>query len=118
MVIEPGQDLSSYGTGVGGGSGGEGDALSGNNLQQQQQPPDAVGMLASQQHQQGGNMPPMNPGDHPSQHGPPRFPTTQQNPMFVSSRKLFEHTSTNKSIKKGPHNKLWFQITNLSTFCN
>ena len=79
MVIEPGQDMSSYGPG-----GGDGDLPGGgNNLQQ---PPDG-GILSSQQPPpQGGNLPPMNPGDpnHGGSH--PRFPTTQ-NQMFMSSRK-------------------------------
>ena len=83
MVIEPGQDMSSYGPG---GSGGEGDASGTNGGNTLQQPPDG-GILSVQQ--QGGNIPPMNTGD-PS-HGPPRFPTTP-NQMFMSSRKFFKHT--------------------------
>ena len=79
MVIEPGQDMSSYGPG-----GGDGDLPgSANNLQQ---PPEG-GILPSQPPQQGGNLPSMTQGDpnHGGTH--PRFPTTQ-NQMFMSSRKF------------------------------
>ena len=90
MVIEPGQDMSSYGPG-----GGDGDLPGGgNNLQQ---PPDG-GILSSQQPPpQGGNLPPMNPGDpnHGGSH--PRFPTTQ-NQMFMSSRKYKMNKNTEKAF--------------------
>ena len=84
MVIEPGQDMSSYGSGVGTGDGDMPSGNGGSNLPQQQ-PPDG-GILSSQQ-QGGGSLPSLNTGDPTSHGGHPRFPTTQ-NAMFMSSRKL------------------------------
>ena len=83
MVIEPGQDMSAYGPGVGGGDGDlpGGGANNGNNLQ-----PAPDGTLLSSQQQQGGSIPPINTGD-PTHGGHPRFPTTQT-PIFMSSRKF------------------------------
>ena len=82
MVIEPGQDMSSYGPGVGGSDGDlPGGTNSGNNLQST---PD--GTILSSQPQQAGSIPPINTGD-PTHGGHPRFPTTQT-PIFMSSRKF------------------------------
>ena len=76
MVIEPGQDMSSYGAVPS-----DGDLSAGGNSLPQ--PPDG-GILSSQQ--QGGSIPSMNTGN-PSHVGHQRFPTTQ-NQIFMSSRKL------------------------------
>ena len=65
LVIEPGQDMRSYGHGVGGGDADlAGENNSGNNLQ-----PVPDGTFISSQQQQGGSIPPINTWD-PAHGGP------------------------------------------------